>query len=303
MSNTVFPGSLDTFTNPTATSSRNSPSLSAQQGVQNDAIAAIEAKVGVDSSAVTTSLSYKLSAITGSDKASSLAASLSGWYSVSDAWVYASADSPTFVITVPTDATTTYTPGMRVRLTQTTVKYFLVTAVTATTLTVYGGTDYTLANAAISAISVSGSTAPFGFPLDPAKWSVTLTDTSNRNQASPGAGTWYNPGSLSITIPIGIWLVQKGGSVGIVQSGGAQGTASFTLSTTNSTESDSTFTTTGYVSVLSAESFVPHFIMKPLTLATKTQYFLNIRASAAITTVELRGDQQATVVRATSSYL
>lgn len=64
-----FPTSLDSFTNPTATNYTNSPSLSGQQSDQNDAIEALEAKVGADGSAVTTSHDYKLSGVTGTDKA------------------------------------------------------------------------------------------------------------------------------------------------------------------------------------------------------------------------------------------
>jgi hypothetical protein len=55
-----FPTSLDTLTNPTATDYLNSPSHSAQHANANDAIEALEAKVGIDSSAVVTSLDYKI---------------------------------------------------------------------------------------------------------------------------------------------------------------------------------------------------------------------------------------------------
>ena len=57
---TSFPASLDTLTNPTSGDSLNSPSHSGQHAHANDAIEALQAKVGVDSSAVTTSLDYKL---------------------------------------------------------------------------------------------------------------------------------------------------------------------------------------------------------------------------------------------------
>jgi len=57
---TNFPASLDTLTNPTSSDPLNSPSHSAQHANANDAIEALEAKVGVDSSAVTTSHTYKI---------------------------------------------------------------------------------------------------------------------------------------------------------------------------------------------------------------------------------------------------
>jgi hypothetical protein len=57
---TNFPSSLDSLTNPTSSDPLNSPSHSAQHANANDAIEALQAKVGVDSSAVTTSLDYKV---------------------------------------------------------------------------------------------------------------------------------------------------------------------------------------------------------------------------------------------------
>ena len=83
-----------------------------------------------------------------------------GWFSVDDTWTYASANT----VTVPSDATSIYSVGMKIQLTQTTVKYFYVTAVTATTLTLDGGTSYTLTNATISSIYYSIVSNPYGFP-------------------------------------------------------------------------------------------------------------------------------------------
>lgn len=64
-----YPTSLDNFSNPSAGNPLNSPSHSTQHANENDAIEALEAKVGIDGSAVTTSHDYKLSGVTGSDKA------------------------------------------------------------------------------------------------------------------------------------------------------------------------------------------------------------------------------------------
>lgn len=70
----TFPTTLDAFTNPTNTTAVKDthPDLHSDN---NDAIGALEAKVGVDSSAVTTSHDYKLSGVAGSDKAVSLTGS------------------------------------------------------------------------------------------------------------------------------------------------------------------------------------------------------------------------------------
>lgn len=57
---TNFPTSLDALTNPLSTDGMNSPSHSGQHANANDAIEALQAKVGVNSSAVTTSHDYKI---------------------------------------------------------------------------------------------------------------------------------------------------------------------------------------------------------------------------------------------------
>ena len=59
---TNFPSSLDDFTNPTAQDSLNSDTVphADQHANLNDAVEALESKVGVNSSAVTSSLDYKV---------------------------------------------------------------------------------------------------------------------------------------------------------------------------------------------------------------------------------------------------
>jgi len=64
----TYPTSLDTLTNPSSTDTLDSPSHSDQHSDLNDAVEALETKVGADSSAVIASLDYKVNtARTGSD--------------------------------------------------------------------------------------------------------------------------------------------------------------------------------------------------------------------------------------------
>ena len=64
-----FPTSLDTITNPTSGDGLDSPSHAGQHTDANDILEALEAKVGVDSSAVTDSLDYKVAQNTAKVKA------------------------------------------------------------------------------------------------------------------------------------------------------------------------------------------------------------------------------------------
>ncbi len=134
----------------------------------------------------------------------------SGWITA-NGMVYKSADAPTFVATVTGDQTTKYFPGQRLRLTQTTVKYFIVTKVALvssnTDITMYGGTDYTLVNAAITSPGYSVVKAPAGFPLDPDKWTESLN--SNFDTLTTNVLTALEDSSTPIVfnIPIGAWII------------------------------------------------------------------------------------------------
>lgn len=57
---TNFPTSLDALTNPTSSDTLASPNHADQHANANDAIEALEAKVGINGSAVTSSLDYKV---------------------------------------------------------------------------------------------------------------------------------------------------------------------------------------------------------------------------------------------------
>lgn len=87
-----------------------------------------------------------------------------GWIPQLETWTYASATT----FTVPGDLTHRFRRGTKVKLTQTTDKYFYVLSSSYsspnTTVTVCGGDTYSLANAAITNPKVSYLETPQGFP-------------------------------------------------------------------------------------------------------------------------------------------
>jgi hypothetical protein len=134
-----------------------------------------------------------------------------GWV-VAPALTFSAADAPVYTVTCSGDYTYIIPVGAKIALTHSSsTKYFIVVNVSYsspnTTFTLYGGTDYTLDAGAITDPYYSIAKAPVGFPLDPTKWTVLLTDSTDRYQSDPVKDTIYNPGSLSISIPIGIWNV------------------------------------------------------------------------------------------------
>jgi hypothetical protein len=143
---------------------------------------------------------------------------LDGWIPTAETWTYASADDPTYTFTIAGNYTTRYSVGMKIKLTQTTVKYFIITAISysnpSTTVTVYGGTDYDLANAAITLPNYSMVKAPYGFPMSPIKWRITLSDGEDKTKNNPvastvygGANAWDSGANVTIDVPIGLWDV------------------------------------------------------------------------------------------------
>lgn len=237
----------------------------------------------------------------------------SGWISAGETWTYASADDPTFTFTVASDVTTKYSAGMKIKLTQGTVKYFIITAVSAfsggnTTITVYGGTDYDLANSAISANAYSMMRTPAGFPMSPAKWSVTVSSSSTTQQTDPTATVWYNLGG-NIVVPVGVWSLSYQAPLYLQTASANQYLNAYcTLSTGNNSESDTQLT--GWAGAgdttadsKSARGFISR--QKYLELASKTTYYLNAKTiSSNVTALQIAsatgGD---TVIRATCAYL
>lgn len=135
-----------------------------------------------------------------------------GWVDDSaETWTYASGSGGgTATFTVSGDLTAKYSKGTRVKLTQTTVKYFLVLgsahAGGTTTVTISAGADYTLANAAISANYHSYVANPQGFPgwftyTPTVTGFASLTDAFARFMAVGNTMTvaWYVKGTSNVS--------------------------------------------------------------------------------------------------------
>lgn len=129
-----------------------------------------------------------------------------GWQAAGEVWAYASWSSGNRVgtITVPTNATTKYTPGMRVQITQATggTKYGIILAVSATLLTVFFPSGTTFNNEAITTPFFSVQKVPFGFNADPSIWKLRFDISDAQNKA---AGSYMNPSSAQLSVPVGAW--------------------------------------------------------------------------------------------------
>jgi hypothetical protein len=230
-----------------------------------------------------------------------------GWSDLLGAWSYGSADGPTFTMTAAGDYTNVLTPRARIKLTNSGIKYFIVTAVSysapTTTVTMYGGTDYTLINAAITSPFFSLLGSPIGFPANPIKWTVELADATDRTQTSPGT-SWFNVGALFLSIPIGAWDVVFQGTVQGNWPGNQVCEALAALSTSNSSPNDNQMKirTSGTNTARVAESF---HLTRKLLLGVKTSYFplVGLGTTGGDAVILLGSSGGTTTVRAVCAYL
>lgn len=226
-----------------------------------------------------------------------------GWTRVIETLTYTSADAPTFVANTSTDLRTYISVGMKLKLTQTTEKYFIVTAITSTTITLYGGTDYTLTNTAISEVFFSVHKAPYGFPLNPNKWSVIISISSNLSQGTPSVGVWYNLGSTNISVPIGEWNLSYAVLIGGFKTSTTSFSAISTLSTSATTPTDNSLTGEAYIegALGTLTLFGDIYKTKSIIVTSKTLYYLLGQGNG--NTLTFYGATTPIIIKAVSVYL
>lgn len=234
-----------------------------------------------------------------------------GWLSAGENWTFASADSPTFTFTISGDKSAKYSPGMRIRIDQSGIKYFIITSVSYsspdTSITVYGGTDYTMTSATIKSPCYSMLKAPVRFPLDPTKWTVTVTDSTQRSKTTDiSDSTWYNiDAAARISVPIGIWNV----SYMVYGSSSVTATPAWhsvrvCLSSSSNSCSDNLSLHEHLVLTDLHNNILSVATIKVVTTA-KTTYYVNIQCSAdtAITLLRYYNDLYPMVIKAECAYL
>lgn len=228
-------------------------------------------------------------------------ADISGWTLSLATFSYTSADAPNFIMASSIDVTANFYPAVKVRLTQDAItKYFIVMASLGTAITLYGGTDYTLTSSPITNVSFSNAKAPFGFPLDPNKWSVILQVNTNTSLANLVAGTLTTTG-LSLPVPIGGWNLSFKASFQTIQS---IGTAELIMALSSSVSSITDLDLTASIDIAATTGgflFANISISKVLT--SKTTYTLIVKSVAATTATYIRGDNSQTILKAVCAYL
>ncbi len=207
-----------------------------------------------------------------------------------------------FYLYTPTDLRDKIRKGTKIKLTQTTEKYFIVVNITSTMIELYGGTDYELTLDEISSAYFSNAKSPIGFPLNPDKWSITVIDTVVRIQSAPVANTWYNVGNIKIILHVGLWIMQYQCEHFAQSSGYADQLLKTTLSTSPTAETDKEMThrTSNYgLTVIDS-----CYKRKVITVTTPTTYYLNLATSTSgVGSIGRNGAEVPTVLKAVCAYL
>lgn len=176
-----------------------------------------------------------------------------------------------------------------------------------TRLTLFGGTDYQVANATITIPRYSHAKCPPGFPILKTKWQVTWTQSADFSQGSPTLDQWYNFGSFQV--PLGDWHIEQSGLVAAISASAQTGSrVQATLSTGSTTESDSKNSAFAGVSGASGTivTLACYGIVRPWTLTSATTLYINIRftnTAAAIATILTAYTRQPNLLVATPDWL
>lgn len=150
-----------------------------------------------------------------------------GWTASGESWTFSSYSSSTKIgiITVPSDATTKYTVGMKVKFTQSTggTKYGFVVAVTSTTLSVFFGLTTTLVNEAITSPNYSIGYMPLGYNgpvLTKEAYQSNTTNSERWVYEVSGWGVVAYPAAANVTETVTLPLTFAGLPIPIITFGG-----------------------------------------------------------------------------------
>lgn len=236
-----------------------------------------------------------------------------GWTLLPVAITYLNSDAPTFTMVASGDLTAMLSLGMRLKLRQSAgIKYFIVSQLTYangfTSISIYGGTDYTLVNEWIRDVYYSFWYAPAGFVLESDKWLSKFSQGSPDagTQTNPVANTWYNAGSVGLTIPIGIWAVDYAVEATFGKNPGTVTDMSITLSTTNNGETHPQLTSRHAYTMISGNLQIRSWFTREqdLSFTVKTPMFLNIRTNqSTVGSIFYSSSQVRMSIRAVSRYV
>lgn len=183
-------------------------------------------------------------------------------------------------------------------------EYAIVTKVATTTVTVFTGTDHTIPSGALTGANYSLEKQPYGFPGARSKWRVEGFLRTLTGQATPAANTWYNPGSLQIQVPTGVWKVRLLTNIYVDRAASGDVNVRTTVSTANNSELDRRYTAYSSANAVLNYSNTALAEIEETTLTSATLHYANLGTTAAgLGNVYFLGDRSATIFMAECAYV
>lgn len=244
-----------------------------------------------------------------------------GWFSFPTTLTYPVTYSDSSIDSVGTAYTITLTTGADVSAScelgwrfkyrvNNTVTYGILVAKTTNTITLFlkRGTVAPDNTKVIDNIYFSPAKCPVGFSVNPAHWSIILSDTASRILSNPTAGSVYNFNNFNISILTGIWKRSMQFNLTAVNASTAQHVLGVraSLSTTSNTLDSSflVYAVSGYA--IACLNQVTGSIYKEdnLELSTKTTYYLTAAVTAGTALgIVLSNEIEKMTLKATCAYL
>jgi len=176
---------------------------------------------------------------------------------------------------------------------------------TNTTLTVQVPEGCTIpTSGGVSSVVYSSNSVPYGFPRQEGRWNIEVHRKITDQQLTPTTGTWYNPSTAKIDVPIGSWNLGYEAAL-IVGNNTNLPHITGSLSTSPSSESDADLSTVFRASVAASNSvFASVSRSKGISVSAATTYYGIIKSGQNSTAnIEWGGSQVTTVFRAKLAYL
>lgn len=212
-------------------------------------------------------------------------------------------------LTATNGATTVANSPFGNRGVSTTLEYGIVMAnsfSTNTTLTVQVPEGCQLpTTGGITSVDYSTQNVPYGFVRDKSRWSILMLLLSTRATSGTTVSTYYNPGGVKITAPIGAWRMDATGAVSVTPSANYPN-GYISVSTSNSATT---------IPEMGARFFIQNattsnaclFTMSRsclISVSTATPYYWLVRHENAFTLLELHAESgTASSIKLENAYI
>ena len=186
--------------------------------------------------------------------------------------------------------------------------YGIVQAITSSTITVQVPEGCTIpTTGGVSAVSYSSVKAPYGFPPDLGKWSITMPIIANVGVTPSTQYTWYYP-NINITVPSGKWVFRHSTQIYAYKSTANNCSGFVTFTPTSGTELNPNLSGGAYNAAAGATQAEMNTSVSRhdyISVASQTVYYMNLRTviSGGQTALSISAQNSTSFVTLENAYL